>query len=74
MRAIGSVLLFATAVVAGAARAEQDNYVDVQRGKALATIGDCIACHTAPGGKPFARWLCAADTLRPDHDAEPDAG
>ncbi len=24
------------------------------RGKALATIGDCIACHTAPGGKPFA--------------------
>jgi len=50
MRAIGSVLLFATAVVAGAARAEQDNYVDVQRGKALATIGDCIACHSDPGG------------------------
>ena len=27
------------------------------RGKALATIGDCIACHTAPGGKPFAGGL-----------------
>ena len=41
-------------VAAGPALAEQDNYIDAQRGKALATVGDCIACHTAPGGKPFA--------------------
>ena len=26
----------------------------IKRGAALATIGDCLACHTAPGGKPFA--------------------
>jgi len=29
----------------------------VQRGKYLATAGDCVACHTAPGGKPFAGGL-----------------
>ncbi|NYI00264.1 mono/diheme cytochrome c family protein [Cupriavidus plantarum] len=26
----------------------------IQRGEYLAKAGDCIACHTAPGGKPFA--------------------
>jgi mono/diheme cytochrome c family protein len=25
----------------------------VQRGEYLARVGDCVACHTAPGGKPF---------------------
>ncbi len=29
----------------------------VQHGKYLATAGDCEACHTAPGGKPFAGGL-----------------
>lgn len=29
----------------------------VQRGKYLATAGDCAACHTAPGGKPMAGGL-----------------
>jgi len=29
----------------------------VQRGQYLATAGDCVACHTAPGGKPFAGGL-----------------
>ncbi|WP_375408792.1 c-type cytochrome [uncultured Methylobacterium sp.] len=26
----------------------------VKRGEYLVTTGDCVACHTAPGGKPFA--------------------
>ena len=26
----------------------------VQRGRYLATAGDCVACHTAPGGQPMA--------------------
>ena len=29
----------------------------IQRGRYLATAGDCIACHTASGGKPFAGGL-----------------
>ncbi len=26
----------------------------IKRGEYLATAGDCVACHTAPGGKPYA--------------------
>lgn len=29
----------------------------VERGRYLATAGDCVACHTAPGGQPFAGGL-----------------
>jgi mono/diheme cytochrome c family protein len=29
----------------------------IQRGQYLATAGDCVACHTAPNGKPFAGGL-----------------
>lgn len=29
----------------------------VQRGAYLARVGDCVACHTAPGGKPFVGGL-----------------
>jgi mono/diheme cytochrome c family protein len=55
---IAFVALVAAALIATSpALAGQDNYVDFQRGKALATIGDCIACHTAPGGQPFAGGL-----------------
>jgi len=41
----------------GGAAADPDTYIDVARGKALATVGDCIACHTAKGGTPFAGGL-----------------
>ncbi len=30
---------------------------EVQRGAYLARAGDCVACHTAPGGKPFVGGL-----------------
>ncbi|WP_027351272.1 c-type cytochrome [Halotalea alkalilenta] len=29
-------------------------YDQVEKGRYLSTLGDCAACHTAPGGKPFA--------------------
>lgn len=29
----------------------------IERGRYLATAGDCVACHTAPGGVPFAGGL-----------------
>jgi mono/diheme cytochrome c family protein len=44
-------------LIATGAVAEPDNYVDIVRGKALVTAGDCVACHTAPGGAPFAGGL-----------------
>lgn len=51
-------ILLTTAVVllmAAPARAEEDKAVAA--GRAVAEAGDCIACHTAPGGKPFAGGL-----------------
>jgi mono/diheme cytochrome c family protein len=47
------------------ALADSDNYVDVMRGRALATVGDCIACHTAPGGVPFAGGLALQTPFGP---------
>jgi mono/diheme cytochrome c family protein len=44
-------------IAGSAALAESDNYVEIARGKALATAGDCVACHTAKGGAPFAGGL-----------------
>ena len=35
------------------AQADMDTYVDVERGRALVTAGDCVACHSAPGRVPF---------------------
>src|SRR5699024_3000615 len=35
----------------------------VQRGRYLATAGDCIACHTAPGGRAMAGGLALPTPL-----------
>jgi len=48
----------------------------VKRGLYLAQLGDCVACHTAPGGKPFAGGLALdtgfgivyASNITPDKD------
>jgi mono/diheme cytochrome c family protein len=49
----------------------------VERGRYLAILGDCAACHTKPGGKPFAGGLVietpfgnlAAANITPDRTA-----
>src|SRR5690349_15906076 len=56
-RRLKAVIALAALLVSGQALADEDNYIDIVRGKALATAGDCIACHTAPGGVPFAGGL-----------------
>ncbi len=35
----------------------------IERGRYLATAGDCIACHSVPGGKPMAGGLALATPL-----------
>ena len=57
MRLRAILLILAGILLAPAVRADPDNYVAVVRGRALAIAGDCIACHTAPGGTPFAGGL-----------------
>jgi mono/diheme cytochrome c family protein len=47
----------ALAALAGGARAQHGDPQDfntIERGRYLVTLGDCVACHTAPGGQPFA--------------------
>jgi mono/diheme cytochrome c family protein len=61
-----------------AALAEPDNYVEAARGKALITAGDCVACHTAPGGQSYAGGL-ALDTpfgaiMTPNLTPDPTTG
>ena len=51
------VFLVAAMCVVGAAldsQAKDTSFADIERGRYLVTAGDCVACHTAENGKPFA--------------------
>ncbi|MFO1394968.1 MAG: c-type cytochrome [Steroidobacteraceae bacterium] len=51
----GAALISALALAGSiASAASTPGSSPVERGKYLATAGDCISCHTGPGGKPFA--------------------
>lgn len=52
----------AATVLAAAPVFAADN-AEVERGRYLATAGDCVACHTAPGGKSMAGGLALASPL-----------
>ena len=56
MRNLMILALAACAIGLSAARAAEDNqaFEKIERGRYLAVLGDCVGCHTAPGGKPFA--------------------
>jgi mono/diheme cytochrome c family protein len=47
-------LALATSVVARAQNPDMQSFEVIQHGRYMATAADCTACHTAPGGKPFA--------------------
>ena len=54
---VGSLALFmlsAPQTSALSQTATEDKQSIVARGEYLAQAGDCVACHTAPGGKLFA--------------------
>lgn len=58
------MLLSLSAVHAVAAEpASAASAAEVQRGHYLALAGDCEACHTAPGGKPYAGGLPIATPI-----------
>ena len=54
MRRIVTVVAFAFGLVSAARAADSDL---IKRGEYLARTGDCIACHTKPGGEPLAGGL-----------------
>jgi mono/diheme cytochrome c family protein len=53
---VAATILYLAVGVARAASAG-DRETLVERGEYLARAGDCLSCHTAPGGKPFAGGL-----------------
>ena len=52
-----AVLLLGLQACLAATPANGSDATEVQRGQYLATASDCVACHTAPGGKPYAGGL-----------------
>lgn len=52
----GLAVLVCLAALAGtsAGRAQDAGFSDIDSGRYLARAGDCVACHTVDGGKPFA--------------------
>ena len=47
-------LLLLVLLTAAPAAAQEQDFSLIERGRYLVTLGDCVACHSAPGGKPFA--------------------
>jgi mono/diheme cytochrome c family protein len=47
----------AAVAATGAAFADSQSFDQIERGRYLATLSDCAACHTASGGKPYAGGL-----------------
>ena len=61
--AILATALWPTATRPIPARGDESSAVLVERGRYLAQAGDCVACHTAPGGTPFAGGLPLASPI-----------
>lgn len=53
-RLAGLAAILAAALLGQAATAKESSFAQIERGRYLATVGDCASCHTVPGGKPFA--------------------
>lgn len=60
-----SLILSLAAVPGLAATTPPASATEVQRGHYLAIAGDCEACHTAPGGQPFAGGLPVETPIGP---------
>jgi mono/diheme cytochrome c family protein len=54
MTRLALTLLILAAAGATHAAADEQSFDQISRGRYLATLGDCAACHTVPGGKPYA--------------------
>ncbi len=52
-----AVVLAAALLLPGAAWAGSQSFEVIERGRVLATMGDCVACHSVPGGVPFTGGL-----------------
>ena len=59
LTAILFVSLTGTAFASQAFAQDTQSFDRIERGRYLAVLSDCAACHTAPGGPPSpAAWCC----------------
>jgi mono/diheme cytochrome c family protein len=77
MRRSLATVLFVS--LTGAAFAQDTQSFDrIERGRYLAVLSDCAACHTAPGGAPFAGGLALrtpfGKLVAPNITPDPDTG
>jgi mono/diheme cytochrome c family protein len=68
-----------TVALAGAASAQDlQSFERIERGRYLAVLADCAACHTAPGGQPFAGGLALqtpfGTLVAPNITPDPETG
>ncbi len=54
VRAVLAGLLMGVLPAAAGAAPDAQNFQQIERGRYLTVMGDCAACHTAPGGAAFA--------------------
>ena len=54
MHRISALLLGSAGLIAAVTGVSAQDAEQIKRGEYLATAGDCVACHSAPGGRPFA--------------------
>jgi mono/diheme cytochrome c family protein len=59
------VLALGTLAGSGVYAANSSDAELIERGRYLAVVGDCVACHTKPGGKPLAGGLPLQTPLGP---------
>jgi mono/diheme cytochrome c family protein len=57
MRRPLATAIFLVASIGGASAQDRQNFDRIERGRYLAVLSDCAACHTVPGGQPFAGGL-----------------
>jgi mono/diheme cytochrome c family protein len=76
MRSVLSAAVGLAALTSAASAQDLQNFDAIERGRYLAVLGDCAACHTVPGGQPFAGGLLlqtpfgklVAPNITPDRD------
>jgi mono/diheme cytochrome c family protein len=74
-RSLAAVSLL-IALTGGAYAQDTQSFDRIERGRMLTVLGDCAACHSAPGGRPFAGGLAlltpfgtlVAPNITPDND------
>ena len=73
-----AVAIFALALAGGRAHAQGADAALIEQGKYLAAAGDCVSCHTRPGGEPFSGGLSFktpfGTLFSPNITADPTAG